>query len=145
MLLRSLAIKIICQVATCAALCAMCSACAESSFLLQEDSRLPRWFQSEADRRDEVTVEVLFYGIPGGRGATLILRDRSGRRLHSVDAKVDGLAPQTLGHAADGPFSVQYEVLRAEGITEVLEFKNPDDRFRITDDESTLREVGARR
>lgn len=118
--------------ATLLCLALVASACAESRFTVAEDSRVPRWFTLAAGTtRAQVSVELAYYVMPWGRSATLKLFDANGRTLKTVSAKVPGLAPIELDKRVELPV---YEVLQADGITEVMEHRHPGPVVYVVDD-----------
>jgi hypothetical protein len=102
--------------------------CAESSFDLAPDSRLPKWFKVDgALPRADLTVRMSYYVMPNGRTATFTLRDRSGRKLSEKSGTLLGRRPRTPGPNDDGNAPVTYpgyEVVTVDGITEVIEHRH---------------------
>ena len=115
----------------------------ESNFRLSEESRLPKWFELPEDKkRADVTVKLYYYVKPSGREAKLILEDRDG--FFSVDkvvGKLKGLKPLQLENAS-GNDDPDYEVLSAEGITDIIGHKGRNDLFYMVDDPAAWSELG---
>ena len=113
---------------------------------MANDSRIPRWFVlAPEQRRSDVTVHMTYYiSLTGDDPAEFVLRDRDGRLLAKVDGKVRDDQPQSVPPAAPkGPLSYPvYEVVTANGITEVIEHrKKEDDMFFVTDDVELKRKL----
>jgi hypothetical protein len=79
-------------VAVCASSCAI-SGCFDSVWYLASDSRLPKWFTLPPGlTRKDVSVALENY-VPlfrGGPSAKCVLRDKNGKKLAEVKAKVNG-------------------------------------------------------
>jgi hypothetical protein len=84
---------------------------------------------------------------PFGRTATFTLRDATGRKIASVIGQLQGKEPLTLApHGATGPSDYPgYEVITADGITEVIEHRRMEPIFYITDDPDIKLKLGVRR
>jgi hypothetical protein len=121
--------------------------CAESDFDLTPESRLPRWFALPASvARTDVTVNLTYYGplVGSQRTATVVLRTRQGQTLQQVVATLKGHEPQTLKpYSGTGriPYPM-YEVLTANGFTEVIEHRRMEPIFYISDDPEVRRKLG---
>jgi hypothetical protein len=120
--------------------------CAESKFTLAKESRLPRWFSLPSGvRRDGVDVSLVYYTAPlsGPPIATVTLRSSGGQTLSEVVATLRG-APQSLQpDSGSGPIPYpMYEVLTAQGTTEVFEHRRMEPIFYITDDPEVRRKLG---
>ena len=119
--------------------------CAESQLTLAPESRLPRWFTiPSAVSRADVAVTMRLYVWPSTRSATLRLWDSNGHKLTQVSASQKGVEPYTFAPSRrDGvlPYP-SYEILTANGITEVVEYRQFDGRFYITDDPEIKRKLG---
>jgi hypothetical protein len=135
-----------------------CSYFPESSFELAHESRLPKWFTLRSGlTRPDVTVTMDYYIDSGGRTATFKLLDvrkqppwpegrPSGRRLADVNGTNKGSEPLTLKNNPR-PISGQipypsYEIITANGITEVIEHRKMEPIFYIVDDPAVLSELG---
>lgn len=121
--------------------------CAESEFDLAPESRLPKWFTLPTGvQRTDVTVKLTYYGpLLGSQGtATVTLRTQQGRTLNQIAATLKGQEPQTLQpYSGTGriPYPM-YEVLTANGITEVIEHRRMEPVFYVTDDPEVRRKLG---
>ena len=118
--------------------------CAESSFKLAADSRLPKWFfrLADASSRDRYTVTMDLYVLPAGRSATFKLWDEHGRKIAQLTASLAGLEPLTLGppkiygQPYDDRSYPLFEVMTADGVAEVIEFGKEESLFRVNSDPS---------
>lgn len=124
-------------------------ACAEAKFQLANNSALPRWFELPPGRtRSEVTVRLAYY-IPlsgSSRTATLKLVDQDGRVIDDVAATLVGKQPRSLvPDPGSGPIPYpHYEVLVADGKSEVIVHQRPEPVFRIESDPDIRRQLGVR-
>ncbi len=122
--------------------------CAESHFELAATSRVPRWFAAEVgeDRRQSEVTMTYWIG-PSGRRATFELRGPAGK-VRSVVGTQYGDAPLTISPTTPGmrPGYPSFEVVTAEGMTEIIEHKSYSTEFYINDDpavrEALQRQVG---
>jgi len=95
-------------------------------------------------QRTDVGVALIYYIGSAGRTATVILHTRQGKELQRVVATQRGTEPLTLEpHADTGriPYPT-YEVLTANGITEVIEHRRMEPVFYINDDPAVRRKLG---
>ncbi|PYR95626.1 MAG: hypothetical protein DMF84_00200 [Acidobacteria bacterium] len=120
--------------------------CAESQFDLAPESRLPKWFAVPAGlQRGDVTVELSYYGplVGSARTAIVTLRTQQGKTLSEIVATLRGKEPLTLEpHSDTGPIPYpSYEVLTANGITEVIEHRRMEPVFYISDDPEVRRKL----
>jgi hypothetical protein len=121
--------------------CESIAGCAEGTFDLASDSRLPKWFLQPASglARDQYTVTMASYAVPY-RQSTFKLWDSRGRKIAQVTALDEGLEPLTLtGHRSvhggyDKDSYPLYELSTAGEVTEVLEFKWMESFFHVNDD-----------
>jgi hypothetical protein len=119
--------------------------CAESTFELASESRLPKWITLPPGlTRADVSIKMSYFVKPWGRSATFILQDRKGQTLKEVDGKLKGLEPLHLDHPSPGfpPGSPSYEVITVNGVTEIIEHRKPEPIFYITDDPAVWKELG---
>jgi hypothetical protein len=121
--------------------------CAEAQFDLSPASRLPRWFTLPGGvERADVEVSLSYYVplIGSDRTATVTLRTRRGRTLQQVVATLRGREPQTLQpYAGSGRIPYPgYEILTANGITEVVEHRRMEPVFYITEDSEVRLKLG---
>lgn len=115
----------------------------ESNFRLSDESRLPRWFNlPEGKKREDVTVTLYYYSMPSGGRAKLILKDRDGWfPIDRVEGKLRELEPMQL-ESASGNDDPEYEILSAEGITDIIEHREKNDIFYMVDDPAVWSELG---
>ncbi len=108
--------------------------CAESTFSLAQDSRLPVWFHLEAGAsREDYGITMDYYVGTSGRTATLKLKNSWGFTVKKVEASLDGLEPQKMpGVSEQRP---TYEILRANGEIEIVEHREQGPTFRVTSNE----------
>jgi hypothetical protein len=126
------------------AACSPTRGCVESDFDLAPASRLPRWFVlREGTNRSDYSVRMDYWIGPVGRTATFTLR-WGGVTLDSVVATLKDNEPHTLGPTpATGPIPYpNYEILTANGITEVVEHRRMEPIFYIVDDLEVKRQLG---
>ena len=114
----------------------------ESNFRLSDESRLPKWFElPEGKTREDVVVRLYYYSKPSGGTAKLILKDRDGwLSIDKVAGKLRGLKPLQLESAA-GDDDPTYEILSAEGITDIIGHKGRNDLFYMVDDPTVWEEL----
>jgi hypothetical protein len=117
----------------------------ESTFELASESRLPKWITLPPGiTRADVSIAMSYYILPWGRSATFILRDTKGQIRTKVHGKEKGLEPFQLKHPPHGfpPGYPSYEVITANGTTEIIEHRKPEPIFYITDDPAVWKELG---
>jgi len=112
--------------------------CAESTFNLSSDSRLPKWFDiPNGMTRDDVKVEMSYYVKPNKREAKFKLLSKRGVLLKRVTGTQIGSKPYKLGNI-DSKTSIEnqhlYEIIMVNGITEIIEHKRAEPVFYISDD-----------
>ena len=111
--------------------------CAESSFELSEDSRLPVWFElPEGKTRKDVKVTLTYYVLPGGREAILKMETKGKIFPEKIKGIQRGLHPIKIEAS---PFS--YEVITAEGLTDVIEHRIKGPVFHIPDDPNIFQQL----
>ena len=116
----------------------------ESTFELASESRLPKWITlPQGLTRADVSITMSYYVKPWGRSATFILRDKKDKILAKVYGKVKGLQPLHLKNPPEGfePGYSTYEIITANGITEIIEHKRPEPIFYITDNPAVWKEL----
>jgi hypothetical protein len=88
-----------------------------------------------------------YYIKPWGSSATFVLKDARGQIVTKVDGKVKSSGPFQLKHPPQGfpPGYPAYEVITANGITEIIEHRKMEPIFYVTDDPSVWRELGVGR
>jgi hypothetical protein len=98
--------------------------------------------------RREVEVTLSYYPAPiigSRRLAVLTVRTRQGYS-DQITATLDGMEPKTLVPRIEGellPYPI-YEVLSANGITEVIEHRQRGQTFYISDDPKVRATLGIR-
>ena len=113
--------------------------------MLSPESRLPKWFASAGIARASSELTMDYYvSLTGPPAATFTLRDFKGRHIASVIGQPRGNEPETLEpHGTTGPIPYpMYEVITADRITEVIEYRRQDPFFYITDDPEVRRKLG---
>jgi hypothetical protein len=115
----------------------------ESTFELASESRLPRFVTLPAGlTRADVSLEMSYYVKPWGRSATFTLRN-GGRILVKVNGKQKGSEPLQLSNPPTG-FDhgyPSYEIITANGITEIVEHRKMEPIFYVTDDPAVRNEL----
>ena len=115
------------------------SGCVESTFTLANESRLPRFLALPPGlTRSDVSVTMSYYVKASGRSATFILRDKKQQILARVNGKERGLEPL---HLKNSPSYPAYEIVVANGITEIVEHRRPEPIFYVTDDPDVRKEL----
>jgi hypothetical protein len=117
----------------------------ESTFELASESRLPKWITLPPGlTRADVSITMSYYIKPWGRRATFLLRDKKGQVLTKVTAKMRGSEPLQLKHPPPGfpPGSPAYEVITANGITDIVEHRKMEPIFYMTDNPAVWKELG---
>jgi hypothetical protein len=120
----------------------------ESTFELASESRLPKWIALPPGlTRADVSLAMSYYTAPWGGSARFTLRDTKGHKLATIRGKLRGLYPLQLRHPPQGfaPGYPSYEVATAGGITEIIEHKQMEPVFYISDDPAVLKELGVAR
>src|SRR6266702_6721679 len=120
------------MVALCISSCAM-SGCVESTFDLASESRLPKWITLPAGLTSaDVSVKLIYYT---GTHTKFILKDKKGNNLAEIDGKATSRYPLLLRKPQqEGDRDPPYEVVVANGITEVIEHKRMEPIFYVNDD-----------
>ena len=115
----------------------------ESTFELANQSRLPKWITlPPGHTRADVSITMSLYDSLWGSDVTFILQDRKKQILTKVYGTEKGRGSLYLKHPPQGfpPGYPAYEVITADGITEVIEHKKMEPIFYITDDPVVWRE-----
>lgn len=125
--------------------CAM-TGCVESAFNLASESRLPRSVKLPPGlTRTDVSVELRYYTSPLGGSANFLLRDKKGKKLANVHGKTKGRYPLHLRNPQQGSDSryryPSYEVITANGITEIIEHRKMEPMFYVSDDPAVWKEL----
>lgn len=122
--------------------------CLESTFNLASESRLPKCITLPPGlTRKDVSVTLSYYTNPLGSDARFILKDRKGKKLAKISGKVKNLYPLQLKNPPRGfdPGYPAYEVIAANGITEIIEHRKMEPIFYVTDDPAVRKELLAGR
>jgi hypothetical protein len=112
----------------------------ESTFELANESRLPRWFNLPPGlNRSDVSVTLNYYSVPWGNDTIFILHDGKGHVLGKIGGNANNREPLHLKSSPTGyPL---FEVITANGITEIIEHKKMEPIFYITDDPAVWKEL----
>lgn len=126
--------------------CSPIRGCLESSFTLTTDSRLPKWFTLPTGyTKNDVTVYLAYYSSPlPVDNAVIQLRSKDGKPLVSITGqhfwhpetekkrnKYGGFDPGSEPH---------FVIIRAKGITEVIEHKGGP-TFNVSDDLTLIKQA----
>lgn len=120
-----------------------CGFFVEASFSLASESRLPKWFKLlPGQTRADVTVTMDYYLDSSGRTATFALRDSSGLVTSKVTGKLKGLEPlqrstKLTGYPEGYP---SYEIITVGETSEIIEHRQVEPIFYVTDDPAVLAE-----
>ncbi|KAF0187485.1 MAG: hypothetical protein FD168_2555 [Desulfobulbaceae bacterium] len=129
--------------------CQLVFGCAESNFDLAKESRLPKWFNLPPNlTRSDVTVTMDYYILPWGRKAVFKLWDKKGNTISQVTGKQKGRYPILIQKSKktgmyDGDPS--YEIITADGITDIVEHRKMEPIFYVCDDPDVWVELGVKR
>ncbi len=105
--------------------------CAEATFLLAADSRLPVWVEVPPGlSRQDLSVQMDYYVLPSGREAQFKVRDSRGQQLAEKRGKLTGLEPLKFGASA----YPSYEIITVDGISDVIEHRAMEPLFYVSDD-----------
>lgn len=120
--------------------CVLSIGCAEAAFELAAESRVPKWFVLSKDlSRSEVRVRMGYYTRPHGGMARVTLLSANGEEMAEVSGLVRDLKPQRRqGQLENYPI---YEVITANGITEVIEHRGGP-VFYMVDDPAVKADLG---
>jgi hypothetical protein len=124
-----------------------CGSSPESSFELGQESRLPNWFKLPPGlNRTDVRVTMDYFIGSSGRTARFKLLDSKGRQIAEVLGAQMGAVPIVLstprtGFPAGYP---SYEVITANGVTEIIEHRKLEPTFYVSDDGDVLAEIEAK-
>src|SRR6266446_4360301 len=114
-----------------------CSHLPEASFDLAKTSRLPKWFTlPHGVARSDVTVQLDYF--PQGRVRVRLLDAAKNKTYAEVKGTLRDSAPLKLKDQRPEfpPGYPLYEVVTANGITEIIEHRAMEPVFYITDDPS---------
>jgi hypothetical protein len=116
----------------------------EATFELANESRLPKWFNlPHGLARPDVSVTMNYYTAPWGRSATFVLHDMKKHVLAKIDGKMKGTEPLQLKMWTQGDTNgyPSFEVITANGMTEIIEHKKMEPIFYITDNPAVWTEL----
>lgn len=119
--------------------------CAEASFDLSSESRLPKWFElPKGLERSEVTVSLTTYIVPTEK-SVFVFKTRNGDVLSEVVAHRLGgyLYPKELDSSVNGYPS--YEILVHEDVIDVIEHRKMEPFFFVSDEDAVWSELGLER
>ncbi len=126
--------------------CVALVGCAEANFTLAPESRLPAWFTlRDGLTRSQVTVTLDYYEPPSGSTAVLKMYGPNRRLLSEVKGVVRRPRRDAQGTelALTAPVVYPaYEVVIADGITDVMEHRRQEPTFYVTDDPEIRRALG---
>ena len=85
-----------------------------------------------------------YYVKASGRTSTFMLKDTKKRKLAEMTGTQKGLEPLKLKHPRPGfpPGYPAYEIITVNGITEIIEHRQMEPIFYITDDPAVWAELG---
>ena len=114
--------------------CCLLIGCLESSFMLSDESRLPKWVAlPDGLKRADVSVTMNYYTPLGGNDTKIILKNKNGKRLAEINGKEKCQDPKS-GYPA-------YDLIVANGIAEVIERRKMEPVFYINDDPAVRRKL----
>jgi len=121
------------------------SGCLESSFTLSEESRLPKWFAvPDGMSRNQLRVTLDYYTDGDAvfklydKNRFISLREIKGITRESHPIKLKNSPP---GFPPGRPV---YEVITANGITDIIEHRKMEPIFYVTDDPAIWQELGVK-
>jgi hypothetical protein len=123
-----------------------CDSLPESSFELAPESRLPKWFTLPPGiSRSDVTVTMNYYVTSSGRTAAFTLWDAKKRKIAEANGTQKGLEPLKLKDGQPGvPGYPLYEIITVNRITEIIEHRQMEPIFYITDNPAVRAKLGIR-
>lgn len=129
-----------------------CGLISESTFLLDSNCRIPKWFNLPVGMtRSSVSVKMSTYIGMDGRFSEFTLYNSKNEKISTLTGKQRGLEPISLMNETDSNSNsntnsfTSYEVVTADGITDVVKYvymKNRGVMFCMLDDPSILKELG---
>jgi hypothetical protein len=125
-----------------------CEDLPESSFELATESRLPKWFTLPPGlARSDVTVMMSYYVKQSGRTSTFKLLDARKKKLAELNGTQKGMEPLKRKTPQPGfsPGYPIYEIVTVNGITEIIEHRQMESIFYITDDPTVWAEFKVNR
>lgn len=122
------------------------SGCAESSFTLSSESRLPKWFDvPQGLSRSELKVTLDYYVYPNERIATFKLYKQKGSiPLKTISGVQKGERPVSLQPTPPGTPKKYplYEIITFNDFVDIVEHKKRESVFYMTDDPAVWEELG---
>ena len=117
--------------------------CAESSFKIAEDSRLPKWFSIPPGMsRQNLTVTLDYYS----NKVVFTLLDKNGEKLSVKKGRRYGwyFSPKKLKNPPPGfPEGYpKYEIIIVDGVIDIIEHRKMEPVFYTTDDPAIWKEFG---
>jgi len=131
--------------AVCISACAI-SGCLESSFKIASESRLPKWVTLPAGvARADVLLTVNYYTTLQGGSVQFTLLDKNKQTIEKKSGKDRCRKPFQLRNSTQGFPSgyPNYAVVIVDGITEILEQREPEDILYVTDDSAVWKQYRA--
>jgi hypothetical protein len=121
-------------------------ACAEAGFRLAPESRLPRWLHVPGHlSRSQLTVELETYSSPWGPDARFRLWDDRGNMLDSINVRRGKELMTRPGVTGMGLIEYPiYELITVRGIPELIEFRQMEPIFYVSDDAAIKASFGVR-
>jgi hypothetical protein len=114
----------------------------ESTLELASESRLPRWITLPAgDTRADVSVTMSYYDNLWGSNVKVIFQDH--QKETKVYGKENDQGPFRLKLPPSGfpPGYPLYEIITANGVTEIIEHRKMEPLFYVTDDPAVWKEL----
>jgi len=116
--------------------------CAESSFKIAEDSRLPKWFAIPPGMsRQNLAVTLDYYS----NKVVFTLLDKNGNKLSEKKGKRYGwyFSPKKLKNPPPGfPEGYPaYEIIIVDGVIDIIEHRKMEPIFYVTDDPAVWNEL----
>jgi hypothetical protein len=113
----------------------------ESTFTLSPESRLPSWLKlPPGHSRSDVEVSMSYFVGLTGRTARFTMSTPNGDPIAKVTGKLSGLNPTDSPDSRSG--YPGYEVIIVDGVVEVIEHRDMQPIFYVTDDAEVLKRFG---
>jgi hypothetical protein len=125
--------------------CALMTGCngPESSFDLAKSSRLPKWFTlPPGAQRKDISVRMDCYIRRNARDAVFTVKNSKIGEKKEVDGDVRGLYPPVLKDMQNEHGYPAYEVITVNGVSDIVEFRQMEPIFYMTDDPRVWKELG---
>lgn len=112
-----------------------------NTFILSDESRLPKWFElSSGENREDVKVRISYTVWPWGREAKLVMDEGCCFSSKSIKFNLSGEVPLVLDNNPNTRYP-SYEILRGKGTIDIVEHKEFSNYFYMTDDPSIWNEL----